>query len=114
MITGPGCNSDLVIIYGIRRLARKNYIYVGSTVQPLEARLRRHIMDAKKKRHSNKRLAHIIRQAQYLIVADILEVCGKEERAEIEYNQIMLLHCLGHDLANQTNPLNPRQKLSFT
>lgn len=104
---------EKIIVYGIRRLARIGYIYVGSTKQPIEVRLRRHLMDARKKRHVNKRLAHIIRQSQYMVVADVLAICDPHERAEIEYALIMQLHGEGHNLTNQTNPRNPRQRLPF-
>lgn len=110
---GHVLHDDSVLIYGIRRLARTGYIYIGSTVQPVETRLRRHLMDAKKKRHVNKRLAHLIRQSNFMVVADILDICPLHERAEREYQLIMTMHKQGHRLANQTNPRNPRQKLKF-
>ena len=110
---GHVMHDGTVIVYAIRRLARIQYIYVGSTTQPIEVRLRRHLMDARKKRHVNKRLAHIIRQSQYMLITDVLEVCPIHQRAEVEYSHIMRLHEEGHKLTNQTNPKNPRQKLSF-
>lgn len=105
--------SNKVLVYGLRRLARTGYIYVGSTKQPIEVRLRRHLMDARKKRHVNKRLAHLIRQSNYMIVADVFAVCDEHERSEIEYDFIIQMHNDGHRLTNQTNPRNPRQKLYF-
>jgi hypothetical protein len=70
-------------------------------------------MDARKKRHVNKRLAHIIRQSQYMIVADVLAICDEHERANLEHEIIMAVHGDGHNLTNQTDPKNPRQRLPF-
>jgi Uri superfamily endonuclease len=106
-------SENTVTVYGIRRLSRKGYIYVGSTVLPLESRIRRHIMDSIKKRHSNKQLSAIIRESKNMIIADVLDVCSIDNRAEIELFYIMKIWNNGNKLTNITNPVNPREKLPF-
>lgn len=110
---GSVLGDNKVLVYGIRRLARTGYVYVGSTVQSLEVRMRRHLTDALRKRHVNKRLAHVIRQSNFFVIADVLVVCELHERGQVEHNIIMELHGQGHRLTNQTDPQNPRQRLPF-
>jgi hypothetical protein len=88
-------------------------VYVGSTTQPLETRMRRHITDAFKKIHTNKELAKIIRDSHNMVVADVLVICNQKQRPLFEYEKIMELWRRGNRLTNKMNPLHPRQKLSF-
>jgi len=70
-------------------------------------------MDSINKRHSNRELAAIIRDSKNMIIADVFEICSVEERSRTESEYIYKLYGEGHRLVNITDPVNPRQKLSY-
>jgi D-arabinose 5-phosphate isomerase GutQ len=70
-------------------------------------------MDSIKKRHSNKKLATLIRQSRNMIVGDVLAICSMESRAQTESDFIHKLFGDGHKLTNITDPINPRKKLTY-
>jgi hypothetical protein len=105
--------SNRVAIYGIRKLGRKQYSYIGSTTQRPEIRLRRHLMDAFAKRHCNKKLARVIVESQGLLTIDVFEMVDKDQRAKREFHWIKRFFRMGHRLTNITNPINPRQKINW-
>lgn len=98
-----------VYIYGYRKLANKTYFYVGSTNEHPEVRAARHLRQAKKGTHENKRLAQLLLTNNFQI--DILAICNERTRLETEYYWIMKFKSENHKLVNSRNPLKPRQAL---
>lgn len=114
MMAGGKITSKKVNIYGIRRLGGKQYVYIGSTVENPENRLRRHIRDANRKRHNNKRLQQIINESDNMLVVDILEEVSENSRYAREYYWIRHYYKdKKHPLTNRRNPIHPRQTLPF-
>lgn len=73
------------IVYGIRILGNKSYIYVGKTdVKNLETRKRTHITKSYRKQHVNKRLQQTIRNSKFAVTFDILCYCNSDNVFEKE------------------------------
>lgn len=104
--------TEIVIIYGLRGIDRKQYFYVGKTkISNFEHRLRTHIQESKTNTHKNKALATIIRRMNFMITMDILETCSDYESPHKEAYFIEYLKHKKHPLVNIRNPLNPYQDL---
>lgn len=90
-----------VVIYGIRKLNTKRYVYVGQTVRHLEERWARHIQDAAKKKHVNKDLEKFLNANRGFIVLDVLEFTNTNRKTIREKYWINRLKHEGHNLLNK-------------
>lgn len=99
-----------VVIYGYRKLGCKTYFYIGSTKENAEVRALRHLRQAKKGTHENKKLAHLLLTSNFQI--DILETVNEHNRWIKEYEWISKSLKKKHKLVNSRNPLKPRQHIS--
>jgi len=92
-------------IYGIRKLNTKTYLYVGSTSNFVESRIKRHINDARSNRHVNKPLQEFLNKEFGFIAYDVLEICDLSIRHKREQHWINFLIKKHHKLVNIASPL---------
>lgn len=101
--------SKKVCVYGLRKLGAKTYFYIGTTNENPEQRALRHLRQAKKGLHENKKLAAILLTSHFVV--DILEVVNERNRWHREYFWLMKYKSEKHKLVNSRNPLKPRQSI---